>query len=195
MKQEAVVADSEEESKQVPEKVDAMPVPAPPTAPVLSPQEIKKRKKHLLQEYHDGFSNLRDKLKQGGYTSIEDLVMALVDEVIRETDHLLGNELVMEEQGNLGDASVVSFKRAEVIEKAIKAIRTKQLYEKEGRIDANSPSMRVVFKYFMGKVKYVFEKLQYPEEASDTFFRFLAEAMDGWQKELQEEIDEEVAKA
>jgi hypothetical protein len=200
--QKKVTAEEETETKEVDvEEVEAEPVDPKELEETL-PAETKpagppgvliaKRKEELLAKYHGGSGSLKERLHKVGSKSIEDLVMNLVDEVIQETDSLLGNELISEENGDLKSASVISFKRAEVLEKAIKAIQTKQMFDKGNKIDANSPSMRVIFKYFMGKVKYVFEKLKYPEEASDTFFRFLADGMDGWQKELQDEIDAEV---
>lgn len=194
--QEEIVVDAEEitpeeiEAEEVdPEELETLPVKSEPAGP--PGPRIEKRKKKLLEKYHDGSGSLKERLNKVGVNSIEDLVMNLVNEVIQETDNLLGNELVIADDGDLRNASVISFKRAEVLEKAIKAIQTKQMFDKGSKIDASSPSMRVIFKYFMAKVKYVFEKLKYPEEASDTFFRFLADGMEGWQKELQDEIDSE----
>ena len=171
----------------VPQKVNASPV-------VASPSEIEKRKKNLLQQYHDGHKSLKEKLEQSQHKTIEERVMALVDEVVNETDNLLANELYMSEQGNLGDASVVSFKRAEVLEKAIKAIQTRKLYEKDNKVDVDSPSMRVIFKFFMSKVRKAFKELKYDDDASDTFFDFLGKAFTDWQKELQDELDAELSK-
>jgi len=197
MPKETVIIDAEVEenenksknssSKNVPQKVNASPI-------AVSPGDIEKKKKSLLQKYHEGHKSLKEKLEQSQHKTIEERVMALVDEVVNETDNLLANELYMSEQGNLGDASVVSFKRAEVLEKAIKAIQTRKLYEKDRKVDVDSPSMRVIFKFFMSKVRNAFKELKYDDDASDAFFDFLGKAFTDWQKELQIELDEEMSK-
>ena len=147
-----------------------------------------KLRDELVKDYHNGSSSLAEKLENEGKNHLEGLIMSLVDEVIKETDSLLANELVSIQQGDLRDASVISYKRSEVLEKAIKAVQAKQSFEKENGIDVNSPSMLVVFKYFMGKVKGVFEVMNTDDELSDTFFRNLASDLDGWKKELKEEL-------
>lgn len=154
------------------------------------PSNMLEQREYLVKKYYDGKDGLAEKLEIEGRNNIEMMVMALVDEVIKETDNLLGNGLLAIEQGDLSSASVISAKRAEVLEKAIKAVQTKQIFDKECGIDVESPSMRVVFRFFMTKVKITFDKLGFGTEASDAFFRELSEQMKNWQKELKIEIDE-----
>jgi hypothetical protein len=153
------------------------------------PQDIVELRQKLIEKYHEGSASLLDRLSKQGKDTLDALLVCLVDEIIKETDSLLGNELVAAHSGNLRDASVISFKRAEVIEKALKAIQAKQVFERESGIDVFSPSMAVVFKYFMGKVHEAMVRLKYEDEAKDVFFKTLGGIMTGWQKELQEELD------
>jgi len=113
----------------------------------------------------------------------------LVDEVIKETDNLLGNELIALQGGNLRDNTIISEKRATVLAQAIKAVQAKQLFEQEHGLDLDSPSMKVVFMFFMSKAKATFAKLNYKPEVSDVFFRNLAASLDNWKKELREELN------
>ena len=113
----------------------------------------------------------------------------MIDEVVGETDNLLGNHLIATENGELRDASVISYKRAEVLEKAIKAVASKQALEKESGIDVDSPSMVIIFKYFMNKVMDVFTKIEIPAEQRDVFFRTLGEETENWKRELREQFE------
>jgi hypothetical protein len=144
----------------------------------------------LVQSYHRGSPSLTDKLrKMGKDGELEFLLLSLIDEMIKETDHLLGNELVSATNGDLRDSSVISFKRAEVIEKAIKAVQAKQAFERERGLDLDSPSMVVVYRFFMSKVRDTFHHIGITSEQSDLFFRTLGEEMEDWKKELRLEFD------
>ena len=146
-------------------------------------------RKNLVEQYHDGAPTLIDRLKKLGSDNSEALLVALIDEVIVETDHLLGNELVATENGELRDASVISFKRAEVLEKAIKAVQAKKEFERESGFDIDSPAMMVIFRFFMAKSKDALDRMGIEDEAKDLFFRVLGEEMDQWKKELREEFE------
>ena len=114
---------------------------------------------------------------------------AAIDELVKETDNLLGNHLVAAENDNLRDASIISYKRGELLEKVLKAVQSKSQMEREGGIDVNSPSMVVIFTYFMKKVRDSFEKMSMPDEQRDIFFRMLGEETDSWKRELREEFE------
>jgi len=177
------VADAQvvEASTELMETVSGMPAPV---------DGMVAHRQALVRAYHGGSKSLVEKLNTEDKSDMANLVMALVDEVIGETDNLKGNELIATEDGNLRDASIISFKRAEVLEKAIKAVQTKQVFDKETGIDVSSPQMQAVFRFFMRKVKIVFQRMGYEDEACDTFFEYLGIAMEGWQKELQSELEE-----
>jgi len=160
------------------------------TSLTSSPRDVLELRKKLVKQHYRGSSSLVEKLENEGRNSLEGLVMSLVDEVVKETDSLLANELVSIQEGNLRDASIISYKRSEVLEKAIKAVQAKQVFEKENGVDVDSPSMLVVFKYFMGKVQDVFKGMNTDDELSDTFFRTLASGLSDWKKELGSELND-----
>jgi len=154
------------------------------------PNNMLDRRKNVVMEYYNGAPGLADKLRGQNRDKPEMLVMALVDELIGETDNLLGNGLIATEQGDLRDATIISSKRAEVLEKAIRAVQTKQVFDKTGGIDLSSPSVRIIMRYFMKKAKIVFEQMGMRDEMSDTFFRQLGETMSEWQVELEADLEE-----
>lgn len=144
----------------------------------------------LVAKYHQGARNLIEKLRASGQNDAETLLLSLINEMVHETDHLLGNELVATENGDLRDASVISFKRVEALEKAAKAVQTKQAFEKESDFDIDSPAMMVVFRYFMSKVKMALMRVNAPDDQSDLFFKSLSEAMGDWKKDLKTQMAE-----
>jgi hypothetical protein len=143
----------------------------------------------LIKQYHGGSKTLVDRLRQDGLLDNESLLVALIEEIVKETDNLLGNQLIAIENGSVRDASIISAKRSEVIEKAIKAVQSKQAFEKENGIDLDSPQMVVIFKYFMGKVQEVFDSTGAAVEQRDLFFRTLGEHTENWKKEIREEFE------
>lgn len=167
---------------------------------VLPPQDVKSSlpspvsdvirvRSQLVSEYHKGAPSLADRLRKAGREDVESLIVAMIDEVIQETDHLLGNELIATHNGELRDASVISFKRAEVLEKAIRAVQTKQQLEKQGGIDVDSPSMMVIFRFFLSKAKDTFTRMGVDSEINDLFFRMFGEVTENWKKELRESFN------
>jgi hypothetical protein len=174
------------------ESVTNVQVLPPKDSSVVSPppSDLVKLREQLVSQYHKGAPSLVARLKAAGKEDMETLVLAMIDEVIQETDHLLGNELIATNEGSLRDASVISFKRAEVLEKAIKAVQTKQQFEKEsGGIDIDSPSMIVVFRFFMTKAKETFMRMGVDTEINDLFFRHFGEVTNDWKKELRESLE------
>jgi hypothetical protein len=154
------------------------------------PANVLEHRDILVKEYYGGSGGLLECLKEAGNTDAESLLVALLDEVIKESDHLLGNQLVAAGDGELQIASVISFKRAEVLEKAIKAVQSKQAFEKDSGFDLNSPSVMVLYRFFMKKVHEVFGAIGVRAEQKDLFFQRLGEAMEDWQKELRNDYEE-----
>lgn len=154
------------------------------------PANVVEYREQLVTKYHEGSPSLIKKLRQAGKEDAESLVVALLDEVIKETDHLLGNELVATQNGDLRDASIISFKRAEVLEKAIKSVQERQDKERTGGVDVDSPSMMIVIRFFMAKARDAFDMMGVGDEVRDLFFRTFSEVMDNWKKDLRDKFEE-----
>lgn len=85
----------------------------PATAPKPGlPENVVEYRAQLVKQYHNGSPSLVEKIRKAGKEDIESLLVALIEEVVKETDHLLGNELVATQNGDLRDSSIISFKRA-----------------------------------------------------------------------------------
>lgn len=154
------------------------------------PNSQQKLREDLIQQYHKGHKGLQDRLKNTGKDTVDGGIKALIVELFEETDQLLGNALLSNLNGNSRDASVISVKRADVIEKALKALQAKQQFDKETGIDVESPAMLVIFTFFMDKLKDTFEELSYGAEEKDTFIRTFAFKMSNWKEELKEDLED-----
>jgi hypothetical protein len=163
--------------------------PSKGTEVALSRNPVEYRNQ-LVARYHRGARSLVERLRSSGQEDAETLLLALITEMVQETDHLLGNELVATENGELRDASVISFKRVEALEKAAKAVQTRREFEKEVGIDIDSPAMMVVYRYFMSKVKQALMKVNVPDDLSDVFFSTLSEEMRDWKRDLRAQFSE-----
>jgi hypothetical protein len=75
------------------------------------------------------------------------------------------------------------------LEKALKAVQTRQQFEKQSGIDLDSPSMMVVFRFFMTKSKETFSRMGVGPEINDLFFRMFGEVTNNWKKELRESFE------
>jgi hypothetical protein len=156
----------------------------------LPASDIIEFRETLLRKYYGGATRLKDKLKDEGRDDVETLLVSLIDEIIVETDNLLGNELLATHNGDLRDATVISVRRSDILEKAIRAVQAKMEFEKEAGIDVDSPSMMVVIRFFMEKAKEAFSQIGAEDEQSDLFFRTFGDIMEGWRKELRERFEE-----
>lgn len=176
------------------EDVEVVSPPSKAVAPVaprnMVPADVVEFRKQLLEEYHKGAVGLIERINKNGMGGFEPVVVELINEMVRETDHLLGNELVATQNGDLRDASIISFKRVESLEKTLKSIHEKREREKtHGGIDIDSPAMLVIFRFFMSKAKETFDRMGVNTEIRDLFFRQLPEVMGEWKKELKEDLE------
>ena len=153
------------------------------------PANVMQYREELIREYHGGLPSLLDRLRSEGKDNYEDLIVALYDEIVKESDNLLGNGLVATHNGDLRDASVISVKRAEIIEKALRAVSDKQKFEQSrGTFDVDSAAMLDVFRFFMSKAKETLVHMGVDSEMNDLFFQTFAEIAANWKKELKEKL-------
>jgi len=158
---------------------------------VVLPENIIEYRNKLVQEYHRGAVGIIERLRGSGKGGDwEAIALTLLEEIVRETDHLLGNELVSAHNGDLRDSSIISFKRAEVLEKAFRQIQARLEAERIGGLDVDSPAMNTIFTFFMSKAKETFNRMNVGTEISDLFFSTYGEVTENWKKELRDQYQE-----
>jgi hypothetical protein len=151
---------------------------------------ITELRQSLIEKYH-GASGLIAKLERAGKIDAQSRLASLIDEVITETDHLLGNELIVTRNGELRDASIISFKRTEALEKAAKMVQAKMVSDKAGGdFDINAPEIATIFRFFLMKARDTLDHIGVNADMKDLFFRKFGELTEEWQKELKTVLNE-----
>ncbi|MCK9154677.1 MAG: hypothetical protein M0P12_01035 [Paludibacteraceae bacterium] len=145
-------------------------------------------KNKKIREFYNG-QTLTEKLASKDMT-LEDILDSLVSEYVREIDNLAGNIAMADEIGNIESSSVISTKRAEIVDKMLKAFMARKEFDAQSSIDVNSPSMKIIWRFFMMKCQESFAKSGFSIEISNIFFQNLTEVMGDWRKELKRQIAE-----
>lgn len=150
-----------------------------------------KLKKDIIKKHHGGFPSLWEKIKSEGFVSNEKFIQKLMEEQLGETDSLSAYGEVLYQDGEIRDAAAIAAKRIEAIQSVIKTVQVKQQIEKEmgTGVDVYSPSMAVVFRYFLGKVRQVFDQMGADVSFTGTFFQKFVNETKNWPTELQLELE------
>lgn len=139
---------------------------------------------------HYAGESISDLMKSEGI-STETLMDRLMEEFAREIDNLAGNRVIATENGENESSTVISTKRTEIIDRYIKAQMAKKEFEASTSIDVESPSMKIIFLYFLEKCQESFDKAGMNSEISDVFFRnFNDICKDTWKKDIKRRIAE-----
>lgn len=170
-----------------PEVISSLSVPEKASV-ISAPSEQIKLRDQKIREYYKG-ETLTEKMLSDDI-SVESLIRCLLAEFSREADNLAGNQMMATENGNIESSTVISSKRVEIIEKTIKAIMAKKEFEATNSIDVDSPSMRIVFRYFMSKCQESFGKAGMGSDISDVFFRNMNDVMANWKRDIKKQIAE-----
>lgn len=162
---------------------------------VDSAELMKQNRNVMLHEVgireHYGSDNCVSDMATSEEIGTETLIRFLVKELCREIDNLAGNRMIALKNGELEKATVISSKRTEVVDRAIKAIMAQKEFDASTSIDVDSPSMRVVFHYFLEKCQESFQRAGMNAEISDTFFRNFNDICGmTWKKDLKKRIAE-----
>ena len=150
-------------------------------------------RQQMIADYFGGNSSFIANLVAVGKTTPEEFMNALIVEIIKEADVLKGNELIATQDGDLKSSSVISTKRSEVLERAIKAISKKREADSQNRIDLDSPMMKIVLQLFVEKIIEVFAVMNLSDEEKDVFLRLFPERMKTWREEVRHKMEDLVS--
>lgn len=140
-----------------------------------------------LIEKHSGF--LYEKVK-GRREDADQILSVVIDEIIKETDNLLGNSLIFTQEGKLHDASTVSVKRSEILETLTRVLQKKRdLFSNSGVVDYNSPVFKVFQMVCFEKLTSVLDSLNMDNEQKKIIVSKWVESMSDWQKDVKMRMD------
>lgn len=166
--------------------------PAKNSVSLFKGMNLSTHRKKLLTSYRQEKQSIMDKVKGSPSPVSSDALMnLLIEEILDETETLLGNSLVLTEDGNLHDATSVTVKRADLL-KAIADIvaKKKELNQKDGDVDLNSPAFMIFQKLCFDKLMLVLDELGLDNELIQLILSKWAGCMKEWGREVMNELKE-----
>lgn len=156
------------------------------------PTDITLRRKEAIKEYYGGKDSLLQKIKNNpNGTSIEAIFDLLVEEFANESDGLLGNSVLFLKDNMLQESSVVSVKRAEVLEKLSSLLSKKaDLVKNSGEVNLNSIVFKIFIQLCFEKMAFVLEELNIPIEQRQLIVGKWSNSMENWDKEVQIKMEQ-----
>jgi hypothetical protein len=151
--------------------------------------QVKFRDEKIATHYGDEKKSLAKIVGNEPYNG-EELLRLLVNELLREVDNLAGSQIIATENGDFQTATIISAKRTEIVDRAIKAIMHKKEFEAQTSIDIESPFVFVIFKYFIEKCKEAFTNAGFNNDTMNPFFYAFDDATREWKKDLKKRIVE-----
>lgn len=171
----------------IPDVVSALPDIAVGGFVKLRGEALIKKRNRLVKEHFTQSGSIVDKM-QKGQLNADDAMNLIIIELMKETDSLKGNELLFTDEGNIRDATTVQVKRVEALEKIAKTVHRKHQMTTSEVINLDSPYIRLLVSWIMGKVRETFIALAVEQETVDVFFSKLALFTDDWKTQVKREM-------
>ena len=144
-------------------------------------------REELVKKYHKTSESLFDKIQnRPDGSNVEIIINTVLEELIKETDNLLGNELTLMQSGHIRDSSVVSVKRSDVLSIVSRvAARKHELSTLNGSVDLNAPAFQLFQQLCFDKLVVVLDKLNVDPELKQLVALKWGEEMENWDKEMK----------
>lgn len=157
---------------------------------ILSKDKIFNQKEELLKNYYGGETNLIEKMmKNPDGNNLDSLLNCVVMELLRDSDDLLGNRILLTKQRNLQEANDVTAKRASLLSKVADiSLKKQEINAKTNDVDLNSPAFFLFQQICFDKLKDTLLEMQMQDEKIQVVIMKWAEKMKNWDKVLSEKI-------
>ena len=157
----------------------------------LNKEKIFDQKELLLKDYYNGSKNLIDKLMENpDGTNLDALLNSVVVELLKDSDDLLGNRIILTQQKNLQDANDVTSKRAALLSKVAEiSLKKQEINARTQDVDLNSPAFFLFQQICFDKLKETLIDMQMQDEKIQVVIMKWADKMKVWDKLLTEKIN------
>lgn len=153
-------------------------------------------KRQMLKEYRQSTPGLMDGVMESktGY-DMDSLFRNIIKDLINGTEDLMGTSLMLEAKGELKGASDVIIRRADLL-KIISDIigRQKELHQKAGEVDYNSPAFRLFQELCFKKLIESMQNLNIDDEMAGLILKEWQNSMSSWDRDLKKMIKDEEEK-
>lgn len=146
-------------------------------------------KDKMVKRHYGEERSLVDRISKADGSSIESVINAAIIEIAKESENLLGNELIFTENNNLHDASAVAVKRAEILEKIVTVVGKKmEIMSRSNSVDLNSPVFQVFQQICVDKLKEALGFLDIDNDLKQLIVIKWGDSMVDWEKELKDRV-------
>lgn len=158
----------------------------------LELSSIHKMKKDMLEAYRmENPGPLENLARTNTGYNADELQRNIVDDLLQSCESLMGTSLVLEAQGDLKDSSAVLIKRADLMKIITDVLlRQKELQQKTGEVDYNSPVFRLFQKLCFEKLISAMQGLNMSNEMVSLIIKKWEEQMRDWDKEIKKAMKE-----
>ena len=158
---------------------------------------VRKMKLGILREFRRGTPGIVDGVVETGAGYDTDILFKnIIKDLLIGTEDLLGTSLLLEAQGDIKDASAILVKRADLLRLITDIIlRQKELQQRGGETDYNSPAFRLFQKLCFEKLIEALETLNVDNALSSMILKEWQKGMADWDRELRRMVKEQEQEA
>lgn len=149
-------------------------------------------KKKLLAEHRSHKRGIIDRLEftSTGFNT-DQLLNLIIEDMLDASEDLQGTSLFLEKEGDLSGSSAVVIKRADLLRLIADIVsRKKELSQRSGEIDLNSPAFCIFQKLCFDKMVESMEELKVEPEMINLLLTRWQNKMKEWGKELKKALKE-----
>ena len=147
----------------------------------------------LVEQYRErGHKSVLSRVKEGGSEVTSDEILGdIIEEILEGGEDLLGTQLMLAEEGNLTDATIVTVKRGELLRSVAEIVaKRKELNQRASDVDLNSPAFMLFQKLCFDHMMETLTDLSLDEEMVSLIVSGWSKKMENWGKELKNKLDE-----
>jgi uncharacterized protein (UPF0371 family) len=188
-----IAFDAEKGKRRMPDEiVQSNPKPLPKNRFIVG-ADVNAYRETLVEQYRErGHKSVLSRVKEGGPEVTSDEILGdIIEEILEGGEDLLGTQLMLAEEGNLTDSTIVTVKRGELLRSVAEIVaKRKELNQRASDIDLNSPAFMLFQKLCFDKMMETLTDLSLDEEMISLIVTKFGEKMSTWGKELKQKLDE-----
>ena len=147
----------------------------------------------LVEQYRErGHKSVLKKVKEGGNEVTSDEILGdIIEEILEGGEDLLGTQLMLAEEGDLTNSTIVTVKRSELLRSVAEIVaKRKELNQRASDVDLNSPAFMLFQKLCFDNMMKTLEDLKIDEEMVSLIATKWGQYMSTWGKDLKAKLDE-----
>lgn len=147
----------------------------------------------LVEQYRgNGHRSTLDKIRNGGDDVTSDEILGdIIMEILEGGEDMLGTQLLLAEEGDLTNSTLVTVKRGELLRSVAEIVaKRKELNQRASDIDLNSPAFLLFQKICFDNMMGALQELEIDEEMISLILTGFSKRMENWAKTLKAKLDE-----